>query len=149
MCLYWSLQLHIHMNQQSKIIVTDVNGRLLQLTWDSGFHLLMPVSDADPVAMYAYTYGWLYTKNTWFFTRFFSLTCKFCCAAQRLWKLARIQLLLFAPHGFVAVATGDLCHGNVAFRFWDIGRATQIILIIKSFLEIKLVFLPCFEKGLK
>ena len=107
---------HLHAPVKGEIFVTDISSRLSQLTWDSGFCLLMPVSDVEPVAMYLYKCRWLYTQNIWFFTCLFSLTCKICHIAQWLRKLAKIQLLPFAPHRFVTGATGDLCYGNVAFR---------------------------------
>lgn len=44
--------MHLHASVKGGIFVTGINSRLSQLTWDSGLHLLMPVSDAEPVAMY-------------------------------------------------------------------------------------------------
>lgn len=57
------LVMHLHAPVKGEIFVTDISSRLLELTWDSAFHLLMPVSDAEPVAMYLHKYGWLYTQN--------------------------------------------------------------------------------------
>lgn len=37
--------MHLHAPVKGEISVTDINSRLSQLTWDSDFHLLMPVSD--------------------------------------------------------------------------------------------------------
>lgn len=85
----------------------------------------MPVSDAEPVALYLYKYGCLYTQNICCFTHFFSLICKLCYIAEWLRKIAKILLLLFAPQSFVTGATGDFCYGNAAFRLWDIASAAQ------------------------
>lgn len=55
--------MHLHAPVKGELFVIDINSTLSQLTWDSDFHLLMPMSDAEAVAMYLYKYGWLYTQN--------------------------------------------------------------------------------------
>lgn len=55
--------MHLHAPVKGELFVIDINSTLSQLSWDSDFHLLMPMSDAEAVAMYLYKYGWLYTQN--------------------------------------------------------------------------------------
>lgn len=54
---------HLQAPVKGEIFVTDMKSRLWQLTWDSGFLLLMPMSDIEPAVMYLYKYRWSYTQN--------------------------------------------------------------------------------------